>query len=111
MNPLSALRRDLEAIDDDLIFTALQPGNEPVPLVLHEPGGTSHACGERVGQIHFEPDDLCRIAWIRKGIRRSAFCIRRPDQLLILSRCSRHGGYEKSNPEVSNDFHNFPNLQ
>ena len=109
MNPFGAFRRDLQPVNDDVVLRALEPGHQPVPLVLNESWFASHTLGQSIRKIHFESDDSRRIPRVSKTVRRTALRISGPNKFLRRSHSRRRDQHEQE--KVRNGFHDLQNLQ
>src|SRR5207248_5205548 len=85
-----AILGEFQSVEDDVIVTSFEPGNQPVPLVVNEDGPAIELAAQGLGQIDLKADDLPRILRVRKDVRGAAFRISTPSQLTNLSnRCRR----------------------
>ena len=86
-----------------------------VPQLLRVPKAATMGLGRlvildpNVRKVYFESDDMRRVSRTGKCIRRSAFGIGRPDELLRRGR--GRCGQQQYRQDVRNGFHDFPNLQ
>ena len=106
MDFLGAFGGNLEAVDHNVVFAALQSRYQAVPLILNKACFASHVHGDGICQIHFKADDARRISRIRKGVWRAAFGISGPDQFLrACCGWKDKSSHANENEKVRNGFH------
>ena len=74
------LRREFEAIEDDIKVSALEGGNELVPLVLDHFRFNTQLCSQGISQFAFKSDQFFGVPRVRIDVRRSSFRIGPPEQ-------------------------------
>jgi len=62
----------------------MQPGDQPVPIILHKLGTTAHATGNGVDDFILKPGE--RIAWRIERVRSVTVRVRRPPQCRLCLR-------------------------